>query len=169
METAVEQCVVMPNDGRVVSLGDKVRMIIKVSGEQTRGAFSIVEHTVEPSELRPPHVHTKEDAYFYVVEGEIGARIGDQDVVAPAGSYVFHLRDVPFAFWNAGAAPARVLEIIAPAGVEQMMLEMVESLRSGGWPPSPERIQEFGRKYGWRQAAGAEELIARYNLGRPGR
>jgi uncharacterized cupin superfamily protein len=63
----------------------------------------------------------------YVLEGTIGARVGDREVVAGAGSYLkprgLHT------FWNAGPGPARLLEVIAPAGFETYFAELAEEDR----------------------------------------
>ena len=61
---------------------------IKISSQQTGGVFSLVECTLEPGRLVPPHVHTHEDEYTYVLEGEIGLRVGDQIIQATPGCTV---------------------------------------------------------------------------------
>jgi quercetin dioxygenase-like cupin family protein len=103
-----------PDEGHFVQLGGMgVRFMIDA---QTGGGFSMVEHPIAPRSLAAPlHTHTNEDEYSYVLEGEVGVQIGDEVAVAKAGDLVFKPRGVQHAFWNAGDAPARVLEIISPA------------------------------------------------------
>jgi mannose-6-phosphate isomerase-like protein (cupin superfamily) len=104
--------VVKPGEGRSVWLGG-MGVVYKVSGADTGGAFAVVEHPVEPGRLVLPHVHRHEDEYSYVLEGTIGARVGDREVVAGPGSYLIKPRGLMHTFWNAGPGPARLLEIIA--------------------------------------------------------
>jgi quercetin dioxygenase-like cupin family protein len=89
-------------------------VVFKVSGADTGGAFAVVEHPIEPGRLVLPHVHRHEDEYSYVLEGTIGARVGDHQVVGGPGSYLFKPRGLMHTFWNAGPGPARILEVIAP-------------------------------------------------------
>jgi quercetin dioxygenase-like cupin family protein len=91
----------------------------------TGGALSVVEHPIPPRTLAAPlHRHSREDEYSYVIEGSMGALLGERVVVAPAGSLVFKPRGEWHTFWNAGDGPCRVLEIIAPGGFEAMFAEM---------------------------------------------
>jgi quercetin dioxygenase-like cupin family protein len=102
-------------EGRSVSLGG-MGVVFKVSGANTGGAFAIVEHPIDAGRLVLPHVHRHEDEYSYVLEGTIGARVGDNEIVAGPGTYVIKPRGLMHTFWNAGPGPARLLEMI------------------GGWP-----------------------------------
>jgi quercetin dioxygenase-like cupin family protein len=91
----------------------------------TGGALSVVEHPIPPRTLAAPlHRHTREDEFSYVLEGTMGALLGGEVVTAGAGSLVFKPRGVWHTFWNADDGPCRVLEIIAPAGFEEMFAEM---------------------------------------------
>ena len=67
----------------------------KITGGETGHAFSIVEHPVAPRTLVPPHVHHDTDEYSYVVEGQFGARIGDEIFLADPGDYVLKPRGIP--------------------------------------------------------------------------
>jgi mannose-6-phosphate isomerase-like protein (cupin superfamily) len=96
-----------------------------VGAQQTRGALSIVEHPVPARTLAAPlHRHRHEDEYSYVLEGVMGAVLGDQVVRAEAGSLVFKPRGQWHTFWNAGDEPCRILEIIAPGGFEQFFADL---------------------------------------------
>jgi len=61
-------------------------VVFKVSGADTGGAFAVGEHPIEPGRLVLPHVHVREDEYSYVLEGTIGARVGDHEIVAGPSS-----------------------------------------------------------------------------------
>lgn len=120
---------------------------LKVSAEQTGGAFSIVEHPILPGALVPPHIHHAEDELSYVVEGTIGARIGDRVVEAGRGAYVFKPRGVPHTFWNATDREARLIEIIWPGGFERFFDELAQAFDDGGGTPAPERVSELADRY----------------------
>jgi uncharacterized cupin superfamily protein len=82
-------------------------VVFKLSGADTGGAFAVVEHPIEPGRLVLPHVHKHEDEYSYVLEGTIGARVGDHEVAAVGpGSYLLKPRGLMHTFWNAGQRPA---------------------------------------------------------------
>src|SRR5438270_905474 len=136
----VPTIVVKPGEGRSVWLGG-MGVVFKVSGADTGGAFAVVEHPIEPGRLVLPHVHQHEDEYSYVLEGTVGARVGDREVVAGPGSYLIKPRGLMHTFWNAGPGPARLLEVISPAGFEAYFAELAEA-------GDPGRRQELATKYG---------------------
>ena len=153
----VRALIVKPSEGRSVSLGG-MGVVFKVSGANTGGAFAVVEHPIEPGRLVLPHVHRREDEYSYVLEGTIGARVGDHEIVAGPGSYVMKPRGLMHTFWNAGPAPARLLEVIAPAGFETYFAELAEA-------GDPGRRQELATKYDVTYSWDwVPELTAKYNL-----
>src|SRR5215212_5952397 len=89
--------------------------------------FSVVEHPIAPRTLAgPSHVHEHEDEYSYVLEGEVGFEVGDEVFSAGAGKLVAKPRAIWHAFWNAGDQPARLLEIISPAGFERYFAELAQ-------------------------------------------
>jgi quercetin dioxygenase-like cupin family protein len=106
-------------------------------GAESGGSFSLVEHPIPPRTLVAPlHRHEREDEYSYVLEGRMGAQLGDDVVYAEAGDLVFKPRNQWHTFWNAGDAPCRILEIISPAGFEHFFAELgdaMEAMRA----PSP--------------------------------
>jgi len=156
--------VVAAGEGEVVLRGG-FGVVGKVSGVQTGGAFSVVEHPLEPKVLgAPPHTHANEDETSYVIEGEIGLLIGDEEFRAGAGSYVLKPRGLPHAFWNPGPEPARILEIISPAGFERYFGELAEVLSAGG-PPDLGRISEVAGRYGLSfHMEGTPDLLERHGL-----
>ena len=74
----------------------------------------------------PLHRHTREDEYSYVLEGRMGALLGDDVLEAGPGDLVFKPRGEWHTFWNAGDEPCRILEIISPAGFERFFAELVD-------------------------------------------
>jgi quercetin dioxygenase-like cupin family protein len=106
--------VVHPGEGRAGDLG-AIGVVFKLWGEDTGGAVSVVEHPFPVGALVPPHLHTREDEYSIVTEGEIGFRSGDREAVLSPGGYITKPRNELHAMWNAGRTPARMIEIISPA------------------------------------------------------
>ena len=115
-----------PNDGKAADFGSfGVRFMIW--SEESGGGFSLVEHPIPPRTLAAPlHRHTNEDEYSYVLEGRMGAQLGDEVVYAEEGDLVFKPRDQWHTFWNAGDGPCRILEIISPGGFEHVFKEMAD-------------------------------------------
>src|SRR6476620_6022327 len=99
-----------PKDGKARLLGAMgVRFMI--NGEDSGGGFSLVEHPIPPRALGAPlHRHSREDEYSYVLEGRVGALLGDEVVIGHAGDLSFKPRHQWHSFWNAGDEPARLLE-----------------------------------------------------------
>jgi quercetin dioxygenase-like cupin family protein len=162
---------ITPHEGKSVWLGPPGQGLgvdFKIYGEDTGGSFSIVEHPIPPGTFAPPHTHTREDEYSYVLEGVVGARIGDEVIEATPGCYVLKPRGVPHAFWNAGPQPARIIEIISPAGFENYFAEAAELVSAGG-PPDVEAIIRLASGYGLiLHMELIPELVAKYKLNWPG-
>ena len=116
--------IVGAEDGLTVDLGS-VGVRFLVSGAESGGGFSLVEHPIPPRTLAAPlHRHANEDEYSYVLEGRLGALLGEDVVFADVGDLVFKPRQQWHTFWNAGDGPCRILEIISPGGFEQVFAEM---------------------------------------------
>ena len=108
--------IIGPRDGKFTDLGS-VGVRFMVWGAETGGLFSLVEHPIPPKTLAAPyHRHAREDEYSYVLEGRMGALLGDDVVYAEAGDLVYKPRNQWHTFWNAGDEPCRILEIIAQPG-----------------------------------------------------
>lgn len=117
-----------------------------VGGEVTAGRFALVEHTLPPRGLGAPlHRHANEDECSFVVEGRLGAQLGDETVEAGAGEFVWKPRGQEHTFWNAGDEPLRFLEVISPAGFEGYFRELAPLLEA-------------------KDEAAVQELAARYEL-----
>src|SRR4028119_698471 len=113
-----------PSDGLAVDLGS-VGVRFMVWAEESGGGFSLVEHPIPPRTLvAPRHRPANEDEYSYVLEGRLGALLGDDVVFAEAGDLVFKPRQQWHTFWNAGDGLCRILEIISPGGFEQAFAEV---------------------------------------------
>ena len=154
--------VVAPNGGRTILDGF---VQFKLFGADTGGALAVVEHVLGPGLLGAPmHTHRNEDEYSYVLEGAIIVLVGDQVIEAPAGTLVSKPRNIPHTFWNPGSVPARLLEIISPAGFERYFDELAEVLRAGG-PPDVARIIALAQKYNMEMDFSTiMEIAQKYNV-----
>jgi mannose-6-phosphate isomerase-like protein (cupin superfamily) len=145
MATATAK-VVGPTDGRAGFLGS-IGVRFMIDGAESAGGFSLVEHPLPPRALAAPlHRHNREDEYSYVLEGRMGALLGDEVLEAGPGDLVFKPRDQWHTFWNAGDEPCRILEIIAPAGFERFFEELVAL--GGSVAAPPEALAELSERYG---------------------
>jgi mannose-6-phosphate isomerase-like protein (cupin superfamily) len=141
--TAVK--IVGPQDGKAGFLGS-IGVRFMIDGEEAGERFSLVEHPMSPRALAAPlHRHNREDEYSFVVEGRLGALLGDDVVYAEPGDLVFKPRGQWHTFWNAGDEPARILEIISPAGFERFFAELVDL--GGVANTSPETLAELCGRY----------------------
>ena len=116
-------------DGEPFAFGG-VGGLLKLVGADTRGQFAAaILPNIAPKTLGAPlHCHRNEDEYSYVLEGRVGVQLGEDVIEAGPGDLVFKPRGVAHAFWNAGDEPARLLEIISPAGFENYFRELAPLL-----------------------------------------
>ncbi len=150
-----------PDDPMVPGLTATTRL----TGADT-GSISIVEHVFAPGVLVPPHRHTREDEISYVVEGEIGFRSDGREVSLKAGGYIVKPRGELHAMWNAGDVPARMIEIITPAGFEAYFIELAAAVAAAGNRVDPETTAPIAERYGLSfDRADVPDLIARHGLG----
>jgi mannose-6-phosphate isomerase-like protein (cupin superfamily) len=135
-----------PDGGKAIDLGSFGVRFMAYS-EETGGGFSLIEHPIPPKTLVAPlHKHSREDEYSFVIEGTMGALLGDDVVIAEAGDLAFKPRDQWHTFWNAGDTPCRILEIISPGGFEHYFEAMHELMGRVGFDPAA--IAELAGKAG---------------------
>src|SRR5436190_23433756 len=116
--------IIGPRDGKLGFLGS-IGVRFMIDGDESAERFSLVEHPMSARALAAPlHRHTREDEYSFVLEGRMGALLGDEVVEAGPGDLVHKPRDQWHTFWNAGDEPCRILEIISPAGFERFFAEL---------------------------------------------
>lgn len=112
-----------PNDGRTITVvGDIYRFL--VTAADTDGKYAQFEAIVPPGGGPPPHVHSREEEGFFVLEGEITFISGERRFVAGPGSFVNMPIGTPHCFKNETDRPARMMLTVAPAGFEQMFLDV---------------------------------------------
>jgi mannose-6-phosphate isomerase-like protein (cupin superfamily) len=152
-----------PDDAQEGFLGSiGVRWMI--DGAEAGQRFSLVEHPMSARALAAPlHRHTREDEYSYVLEGRMGALLGDDVVEAGPGDLVFKPRDQWHTFWNAGDEPCRILEIISPAGFEHFFREL--DALGGAGSAAPEDLAQLNDRYGLEMRPDTvPELLGRFGL-----
>ena len=155
--------VLRANEGSAGFLGS-IGVRFMIDGAESDGGFSLVEHPMSARALGAPlHRHTREDEYSYVIEGSVGALLGEEVLLAHRGDVIFKPRNQWHTFWNAGDEPARILEIIAPAGFERYFAELVAM--GGSRNAAPEALKELGARYELEVNPGSiPELLQRFGL-----
>jgi mannose-6-phosphate isomerase-like protein (cupin superfamily) len=155
--------VVRPSDAREGFLGS-IGVRFMIDGFEAGERFSLVEHPMSARALAAPlHLHTREDEYSFVLQGRMGALLGDDVVEAGPGDLVFKPRNQWHTFWNAGDEPCRILEIISPAGFEQFFQELVEI--GGSAAADPESFARLRERYGLEmRPETVPELLERFQL-----
>ena len=143
----------IPQQGRTVSLvGDVYRFL--ATGEDTNCKYTLIEALVGPGGGPPPHVHSREEEGFYILEGEITFTINGERVVATAGMFANMPVGTPHSFKNESNKPAKMLVSVAPAGLEKMFMEIGAPLAEGATAallPTREDIEKLlavAPKYG---------------------
>src|SRR5277367_3846647 len=112
-----------PPQGRTIAVvGDVYRFL--ATGEDTNGKYAMWEAIVPPGGGPPPHVHSREEEGFYVLEGEITLTVGSKRTVATVGMFANLPVGSLHSFKNETDRPAKMLISVAPAGLEKMCFEV---------------------------------------------
>ena len=128
--------IVGPRDGKLGKLGG-LGVRFMVGGTESGGGFSLVEHPMEPHALAAPlHRHSREDEYSFVLEGRVGADLGGEIIYGEVGDLIFKPRGQWHTFWNAADRPARILEIVSPAGFENFFDKVTDLAARGELDPA---------------------------------
>lgn len=129
-----------PGQGRTIGVvGDTYRFL--AMGEDTDGRYALWEATVPPGGGPPPHIHSREEEGFYVLEGEVLFQIGEERLVAGAGTFANMPVGSLHSFKNETSRPARMLISVAPAGLEKMFFEVGLPLAIGEQAPPPSQVE----------------------------
>ena len=127
-------------------------------GADTGGQLAVVEHPSAVGPWVPPHSHSREDEFSIVVEGEIGFRSEDDEVVLGPGGYLVKPRDQVHAMWNAGPVPARMIDVFSPCGFENFFADLADLVGSGA--STDERALELAGRYGLPPGCGSADRRA---------
>lgn len=144
---------VLPGGGRKVAIAGDVYQI-KLTGAETGGRCAVFEFFVPPGGGPPPHIHSREEEMFYVLEGELTFTVAGTEFVVPTGGFLNAVPHVPHSFKNKSDKPVRAIVIVTPAGLDDYFLEVGtpwdDAYRSPG-PPTPDEIAKLmtaAPKYG---------------------
>src|ERR1700690_4195635 len=115
--------------GTLAVVGDLYRFL--ATGEDTNAKYAIWEAIIPPGGGTPPHVHSREEEGFYILEGEVTLSLGDELLVAGAGMFASVSVGILHSFRNQTNRPAKMLISVAPAGLEQMFFEVGQPVAEG--------------------------------------
>jgi quercetin dioxygenase-like cupin family protein len=132
--------------------------VIKATAADTGGQMTIVEVTDRPGAEAPLHVHHRDDEGFWILEGDVTFEVGEMTIQAGAGDYVFGPRDIPHRF-TVGDAGSRMLFILVPGGIEDVIRATSEPATSLTLPPPPEQEPDMDRLKEIVAAHGYELLV----------
>jgi quercetin dioxygenase-like cupin family protein len=154
-------------DGKAGFLGS-IGVRFMLDGDEAGGRFSLVEHPMSARALAAPlHRHAREDEYSYIVQGRVGALLGDEVLIGEPGDLIFKPRGQWHTFWNAGDEPARLVEIISPGGFEGFFAELVDL--DGVTGADPDVLAELCARYEIEMDPGSvPSLVERFGLRFPG-
>ena len=155
--------IVGPTDGKAGFLGS-IGVRFMIDGPETGENFSLVEHPMSAHALAAPlHRHNNEDEYSYVLQGRMGALLGDEAIEAGAGDLVHKPRGQWHTFWNAGEEPCRILEIISPAGFERFFAALVDL--GGVAAANPEELGALCQRFNLEMdPSSVPDLVERFGV-----
>ncbi|MFC5219652.1 cupin domain-containing protein [Streptomyces coerulescens] len=144
-EQRPQQGVLAPGDGdNVGAIG--LGIYVKLTGQDTKGAYSLFEYVVPPGLGGPPtHIHSREDELFVCVAGQVTVELAGQVHRLSPGSVLLMPRGVPHMFYNEGEAEGRVIAVVSPSGLENYYRDL------SALPPGPRdmaKVAEVMKKHG---------------------
>ena len=119
-------------------------MTFKATGESTGGGLVLIENLTAPGGGPPPHVHTHEDEFFYVLDGTFELRIGDELHALQPGGFAYVPRGTVHNFRNTALTPSRILVGFTPGGIEDFFREAGRPATDDG-PAPPLDEDEIAR------------------------
>ena len=102
---------------------------VLATGKETSGSYSLFEFHTQPGAEPPPHMHTREDETFYIMEGELTIQCGDEVIKAKAGDHAFLPRNVTHSF-KVDSKSAKIMLLCCPAGIEDFFEKLGEPATS---------------------------------------
>ena len=142
-------------DGETLAVAGSAYRIL-LSGKQTQGAIAVIEMLIPPQNGPVPHEHKAFQENFYVLEGEVQVKSETQTYLAPTGSLITIPLNGPIhCFKNISASNAKLLCIVAPAGLDEFFMEIGKPVAAGTFLPAKElsadekdNMREIAEKYG---------------------
>src|SRR5262249_14723779 len=137
-------------EGETITIGPG-KIVVKADAGETGGRFSFMEYTAPPGFPGPPlHRHREMVDMFFVVDGELTMRIGDETLQLPLGGVALVAPGTPHTFSNPGSEPVRYLNVNSPGGFEQYFREAAAALGDG--PFDPAKLAPLLAKYDYEAA-----------------
>lgn len=124
--------------------GDRYTFL--VTGEESGGAYFVMEALVPPGGGPPPHIHTREEETFYLIEGKVEFLLGEKRITAGPGDFINVPRRTVHCFQNTGQETARMVLTFTPAGMEGFFLETLERAPNGALHP-PDNVDQVVARY----------------------
>lgn len=123
--------VLAPDDGdNVGAIG--LGIYVKLTGADTKGAYSLFEYVVPPGMGGPPtHIHSREDELFICTAGTVTVELDGQVHRLPTGSVLLMPRGVPHMFYNETDQETRITAVVSPPGLENYYRDL------SALPPGP--------------------------------
>jgi quercetin dioxygenase-like cupin family protein len=141
----MDPAILGPGEGESLTVGPTVT-VLKATGETTGGAYVLGEAALAPGFAGPPpHLHREHHDAFYVLEGTLTVRVGDELRDEGPGSFVCIPPGIVHTFSNRSDRPVRFLNVSSPAGMEDYLRELSSTLADGA--PDPQRMAEVMVKY----------------------
>jgi quercetin dioxygenase-like cupin family protein len=132
--------------GEGETIGGATTVTIKATGQETNGSFYLGETLMEPGfPGPPPHRHKRLHDMFYVLDGTLTMRVGDETLELQPGSFVCVPPGVVHTFSNRSDAAVRFLNFNTPAGWENYMRDLAATLARG--TPTQEEIGDIASRY----------------------
>jgi mannose-6-phosphate isomerase-like protein (cupin superfamily) len=134
-----------PGEGETMTIRGNTLTIL-ADAAATGGAFGVLDYTAVPGfPGPPPHLHHETAETFFVLEGKLAMRLGDETLTLPTGGFVLVPPGTVHTFSNPGNAPARFLGLVSPGGFEQYFRDLRDAFGDG--PPDPAKIGEIASRY----------------------
>lgn len=150
-DVKIEPLIQMPGGGEPIWFTTN-RITIKARAADTGGAFGLIEVLAPPGASPPLHIHSAEEESFWVLEGELTLRCGEELLRVGPGGFASLPRGVPHSFVVEGEAPARFLNVITPGGMEEFFAAVGFPAEGEGLPPAAppdiERLVRIGNEFG---------------------
>lgn len=124
-------------EGKIIEIGT-VRLTFKATGEQTGGAYALIEVTIPPHFAGPlPHIHKQTTEAYFVLQGTLAFTLGEETIVVRQGGYVLVPPATVHTYWNPAATPATCLTLRTPAGFERYFEALAKLMENEtSWPPA---------------------------------
>lgn len=137
--------ILLPSEGESIRIFGGIDFIVKVSSEQTGGAFTLLYNLNPSGTFLPPHVHGREDETFYILQGQYEFTIEGQLLSAGPGATVFAPRGIPHSYKVVSDDPGIALVLATPGGFEKCVKEMSMLALD---PPDMPAVLETCSRYG---------------------